>query len=146
MIKNKEQFMNKLRVRLGDLPVKNSKAAMFRAVNLVRNEAVNSVMRGSKTGDTVKKYNPSRTHTQSAAGEPPASDTGFLVSNITTDIELEGLSAGIQVVGSVISAAPYSKALEYGTANMPARPFMQPALAKNSAKIRAIFVKQGLIS
>jgi HK97 gp10 family phage protein len=146
VIKNRQQFLNRLRVRLGDLPVKNSKAAMFKAVNLVKNEAQQSIMRGSKTGETVKKYNPSRTHTQSAAGEPPASDTGFLASNITTEVEVSGLGADGKVIGSIVSSAPYSKALEYGTVNMPARPFMGPALKKNAGKIRVIFVKQGLIS
>lgn len=149
IIKNQTQFLNNMQRRLGVLPEKNCQAAMFRAVNLVKNEAVQSIMRGAKTGSTVKKYNPNRTHTQSAAGEPPASDTGFLVSNVTTDVELAGLRVSGRarsVVGSVVSAAPYSKALEYGTVNMPARPFMEPALKKNQDKIRAIFVKQGLTS
>ena len=49
------------------------------------------------------------------------------------------------VVGQVISAAPYSKALEFGTTTMDARPFMQPALEKNKKKIVSIFKQQGVI-
>ena len=96
IIKNQTQFLNNMQRRLGVLPEKNCQAAMFRAVNLVKNEAVQSIMRGAKTGSTVKKYNPNRTHTQSAAGEPPASDTGFLVSNITTDVELAGFVLAVE--------------------------------------------------
>ena len=51
------------------------------AGNLVRNTAVNSINQGAKSGVIYEKYNPRRTHKASAAGEPPATDTGFLVSN-----------------------------------------------------------------
>ena len=45
------------------------------------------------------------------------------------------------VVGQIISAAPYSKALEFGTTQMTERPFMQPALEKNRRKIERMFKK-----
>ena len=48
------------------------------------------------------------------------------------------------VVGQVISSAPYSQALEFGTTTMTERPFMQPALQKNKSKIKALF-KKGII-
>jgi hypothetical protein len=35
----------------------------------------------------VQKYDPRRTHTQSAPLSPPASDTGFLVSQITMNVK-----------------------------------------------------------
>ena len=49
------------------------------------------------------------------------------------------------VVGQIISSAPYSKPLEFGTVNMQPRPFMQPALQKNKQKIVSIFKYEGVI-
>mgnify|MGYP003649620523 FL=1 len=48
------------------------------------------------------------------------------------------------MVGQIISSAPYSKHLEFGTTNMTERPFMQPALEKNKRKIEALF-KKGIL-
>mgnify|MGYP003126947066 CR=1 FL=1 len=106
------------------------------ACTLVRNEAVKSIMSGGKTGITSTRYDPKRTHTASAEGEAPASDTGFLVSQITQEVSGD--------IGKVISSSPYSAALEFGTVNMGPRPFLRPALNKSKAAIRRIFVKRGL--
>ena len=70
-------------------------------------------------------------------------DTGFLGQNITMNVK--SLANG-SIVGQVISAAPYSKALEFGTTKMDARPFMQPALEKNKKKIVSIFKQHGVIT
>ena len=80
--------------------------------------------------------------TKSKPLSPPASDTGFLVSQITMDVDTK---ANGSVVGQIISSAPYSKPLEFGTVNMQPRPFMQPALRKNKSKILQIFKKEGVI-
>ena len=48
---------------------------------LMESGAKKRVQRGSKTGETYEKYNPRRTHTASAPGESPATDTGYLASN-----------------------------------------------------------------
>ena len=104
-------------------------------------EAINLIQKGAKSGITYKKYNPSRTHTASAPGQAPASDTGFLASQITMDVNVKPNGT---VVGQIISAAPYSKHLEFGTVNMTERPFMQPALMKNKRKIQAMF-KKGIL-
>lgn len=103
-----------------------------RAGNLVRNTAVESINQGAKSGIIYEKYNPRRTHRASAAGEPPATDTGFLVQNIVLDIDNNGLGANVE------SRADYSEALEFGTSKMAARPFMQPALEENKPKIRRL--------
>ena len=100
-------------------------------LNATRNTAVDNILRGSKTGETYQKYNPRRTHTASASGEAPASDTGFLANNITTRTAPNGLS------GEVVSQAQYSEYLEFGTLQMGARPFMHPALEENRPKILA---------
>mgnify|MGYP003144196737 CR=1 FL=1 len=100
-------------------------------LNATRNTAVESILQGSKSGETYQKYNPRRTHTASASGEAPASDTGFLANNIITRTEPNGLS------GEVVSQAEYSEYLEFGTGTMGARPFMHPALEQNRPKILA---------
>ena len=145
MIKNREQFFKKLQHQLGVVPRKNAERACFRSANLVKNEAVKSILGGAKTGMPVTRYNPRREHVTSAPGEAPASDTGFLAQNIVAEIQV---STGIvsEVIGIVRSTAPYSAHLEFGTSAMPARPFLQPALDKNAQKIRRIFAKEGIIS
>ena len=117
---------------------KNTIRIITRGTSLVRNTAVDSILRGNKSGVTRTLYNPRRTHTASAQGEAPANDTGFLVSQITTNVKTRGNGV---VVGQIISSAPYSKALEFGTTNMMPRPYMQPALEKNKRKIRRLFKK-----
>ena len=106
------------------------RAVALGAVNVQR-EAVKSIQEGGKSGVIYQKYNPRRVHQASAAGEPPASDTGLLASNISLDIDPDGLGA------SVDSRADYSSFLEFGTSKMAARPFMQPALEVNRKKIKA---------
>ena len=108
------------------------KQLVGRAANLVRNTAVTSINQGAKSGVVYEKYNPRRTHRASAAGEPPATDTGYLVSNIFTNIDTDGLGASVE------SRAEYSSYLEFGTQKMAARPFLQPALEENKPRIRRL--------
>lgn len=139
--KNLDAFKKRLNERLTTKATGNAKAAVTRATMVVENFAKASVMAGG-TGATVQKYNPSRTHTQSKPLSPPASDTGYLVSQITMNVDVKQNGS---VVGQIISAAPYSKPLEFGTVNMQPRPFMQPALRKNKSKILQIFKQEGVI-
>ena len=108
------------------------KALIGRAGNLVRNTAVTSINQGAKSGVLYNLYNPRRTHRASAAGQPPATDTGFLVNNIALKIDMDGFGASVE------SNASYSSFLEFGTSKMAARPFMQPALEENKPKIRRL--------
>ncbi len=110
----------------------DAKALVGRAGNLVRNTAVSSIQQGAKSGVIYEKYNPRRTHKASSAGQPPATDTGFLVNNIGLKIDSDGLGASVE------SRADYSVFLEFGTSKMAARPFMQPALESNKSKIRQL--------
>lgn len=63
-------------------------------------------------------------HTASAGGEPPASDTGNLLSSI-------GHRLGVDeyVYGEVYANVRYASWLELGTRYMEPRPFLRPALA-----------------
>ena len=89
-----------------------------------------SIQRGGKSGIVYQRYSPKRTHRSSAPGEPPASDTGFLVNNIKRKMDMDKLG------GEIRSRAAYSKYLEYGTSKMMPRPFMFPALEKHRGKIK----------
>ena len=101
---------------------------------MVRNTAVQSILSGGKSGKVYEKYNPRRTHRASGEGQAPASDTGFLASNIVlSKINDQDMSIEVE------SRAEYSEFLEFGTQNMKARPFMFPALEENKPKIRRMF-------
>ena len=108
----------------------DAKALVGQAGNLVRNTAVTSIQQGVKSGVTYSRGG--KTSRRSAAGEPPATDTGFLVNNIALKIDTDGLGVSVE------SRADYSLALEFGTSKMAARPFMQPALESNRNKIRQL--------
>jgi HK97 gp10 family phage protein len=97
------------------------KSVIFRAANLVQNNAKLSIQAGGKTGAISIRYNPRRVHRASAAGEAPATDTGNLVNNIAVVFDADGFGAQVE------SNAEYSAALEFGTTTMAARPFMHPA-------------------
>ena len=86
----------------------------------IRKEAVRSIQQDPKSGVIYQRYNPRRRHQASAKGESPASDTGFLVSQIKVKKKNRD-----EVV--VESTAPYSAFLEFGTSQMGERPFMHPA-------------------
>ena len=139
-IKNLEAFQDRLEKKVVTNPEKHLKRLVLRTTTLVENTAKKSIMKGG-TGRIYQKYNPRREHTASKVGEPPASDTGFLVGNITLDVKEQGTS----VIGQVIASAPYAKALEFGTTQMEPRPFMQPALERNRAKIKRMFKEGGYI-
>ena len=140
--KGVDNFKKLLNKRLIKNPIDNSKVAVTRSTSVVQNTAITSIRAGG-SGETVQKYEPRRMHTQSAPNEPPASDTGFLISQITMNVKANRDGS---VVGQIISAAPYSKHLEFGTTNMTERPFMHPSFLKNKNKIIKIFKQEGLIT
>lgn len=94
----------------------------------IRGIAVKGILAGNKSGRTYTRGGV--THTASAAGEYPASDTGFLASNIHVTVKPDRLS------GAVESRANYSEFLEFGTSKMAARPFLQPSAEQVRPKIR----------
>jgi HK97 gp10 family phage protein len=103
---------------------------------VVANDAKQSVARGPKTGRIyTTRFATNRTtggvfptgervpHQASAAGEPPATDTGKLVGSIVGDGK--GLRAYVE------ARSVYAVWLEYGTRRIAARPFMVPAFERN---------------
>lgn len=107
---------------------------LFTVGNLVRNEAINSITSGTRSGRTYRRRSVVRV--ASAPGEPPRADTGFLHNNITVQSNIPMLLV------TVNSAAKYSAALEYGTRKMAARPFMRPALMKHIASVDRIITAE----
>lgn len=109
---------------------------VIRGTESIRNHAVESIMKGPKTGriylrglnKSGKSY---KVHQASAPGEPPATDTGKLASSITTEYDFANL------IGRVNCSAEYGPYLEYGTVKMEPRPFMRPALAAKRVVIEA---------
>ena len=128
-----------LEKRLEQNAMRQLKKKMTRSVMLVHGTAVDEIQRGAKSGITYELYNPRRTHTSSAPGQAPATDTGFLVSSITHQVK----KSGKNLVGQIVASAPYAIHLEFGTREMHKRPFMQPALEKNKEKIERIFSSGG---
>ena len=121
--------------------LRNLQRAVRISANDVRNEAITSINSNPRAGGETTRYNPKRTIRISKEGDPPASDTGFLASNIHLVMD------GDQLGASVESRAEYSSFLEFGTRKMRARPFMQPALEKGRRKYKQLFrkaVKDGI--
>ena len=142
MIKNKAKFIKGLETKMAQRPEQNIRRAMAKSGMLVRNEAVDSILRGVKSGEMVTRYNPTRQHQVSAEGEAPASDTGRLANSIAHDVVKEGNS----FIGRVIASTEYAIHLEFGTSKMGARPFLRPALHESEKKIRNIFMREGIIN
>jgi HK97 gp10 family phage protein len=90
---------------------------------LVHKTAVDNIEKGPKTGHMYGS------HQASAGGESPATDLGGLAASL----RVVAARPGDQSTAQVIASAPYAQALEYGTMNMEARPFLGIA-AENRAK------------
>jgi len=133
-ILNKSQFDKKMNTRI-QKTLKNIKRTVRVTSNEVRNTAITSILNNPRAGETTTRYNPTRTIRISKEGDPPASDTGFLASNIHLVVDADQLGASIE------SRAKYSEALEFGTRHMQARPFMQPALEQGKRKYKQMFSK-----
>lgn len=86
-------------------------------------DAIKSISRGTKTGRVYKRGK--KTHTASAAGEAPSTDTGNLVSNIRAVIKPD-----IAYVGTDLD---YGIHLEFGTRKIKERPWLRPASKKNES-------------
>ena len=109
--------------RLGEI----SEEAVIDTINDIamdtQNEAVRGIQRGPASGRTYKRG--TVTHTASAAGQFPMSDTGRLAANV--EFEIATKSKAVAVVGTNIAYGPH---LEFGTSKMAARPWLLPSFRK----------------
>lgn len=123
--------------------VKDIQQLVVNATNLVEETVVKGIQGPPKTGIFYEKgsfFRGSKAdHRASAAGEYPATDSGYLVQNISSKMSVDRLT------GRITSGAEYSKDLEYGHGSVAARPFMQPSLEKNRRKIVGWFKRAKLM-
>lgn len=89
----------------------------------VHRDVIGSVQKGPATGAVYELFDPRRTHQASAPGQPPQTDTGRLASSISVRI------TGYEAV--IFSRTRYAEYLEFGTRDMAARPFFNPAVERN---------------
>lgn len=93
------------------------KAQKVNAIDL-QSTARKLVQRGARSGRWYKRRK--IMHQASAPGEPPKTDTGYLVNRIRGFVEH-------RFVAVLEAATKYARMLEFGTRKMGARPFMDRA-------------------
>ena len=120
----------------GDLTKKLHKG-MVRNMNAAANKVKNNiVMSFIGTGDTNSISGGGGA--PAPAGGPPGVQTGHLKGSINFEVKQRGPLKITGTVGTGIGNADstgYAVYLEYGTMNMPARPFLRPRLTKDKAMI-----------
>lgn len=116
--------------------------ALFDAALTAHNNAKSLVMRGGRSGRIygrgkriTKGKNKGKYphyHQASAPGEPPKTDYGFLANNILPE-------ASAFLKASLVSKAPYSAALEFGTRkNGGPRPFFRVSAQVGAARFAEV--------
>lgn len=90
---------------------------------MVRSDIQHQMHRSTPTGELYKRTNPTRTHRASAAGQPPAVDTGRLVNSIT--FKKTGTASA-----EVFTDVEYGPWLEFGTMHIDPRPAWIPAVER----------------
>jgi len=100
---------------------------VIRGTEAIRAEAISLILNTEKNGRSYRHRGV--THRASAAGEPPASDTGTLVNNISTSYDFNTYT------GTVTVTVDYGLFLEYGTEKMEPRPYLRPAIANKTPEM-----------
>lgn len=103
--------------------------ALSAGAQVIRAEAVQSISKGGRSGNIYKRGK-KRMHQASASGEPPKTDTGELVRNITVVAEKER----VVTVGSR-KQAPHGYWLETKEPSQGGRPWLRPAYKKSKDKV-----------
>lgn len=93
---------------------------LYAAGEVIREDIQNSIRAGAVSGPS---------HVPSAPGSPPNANTHRL--DMSIDVRI---NPGRNSV-SVVSMAPYSAFLEFGSSKMVERPFMRPGLRRNRNRI-----------
>lgn len=124
-ITGRDRVTKRLEGASGEAAIRKVGAALFEGGEMIRAEAAHLITEGATSG---------KNHVPSLPGEPPNEDTGHLRTNIETT-----QPAPLRV--EVSSNAKYAVALEAGTSQMAARPYMGPASRRKKkevvAKVRA---------
>lgn len=95
---------------------------LFAGAESTRTEAVTSINSSQSQGREYRRGNV--THIASTAGNPPNTDRGDLVRNITTEPIQGGFDVGSR------ASAPHGLWLEFGTLKIAPRPWLTPAYKK----------------
>lgn len=131
-VKNTARVNKKLDQVAKDID-RETRRALISGALLVEKSAERRILRGPKTGRVYMRD--SGRHRASAPGQPPANDTGTLVSSIRHWV----LDSGLKVeVGSRLA---YASILEFGSRMMAARPWLHPSLEENKKKITALLAQ-----
>ena len=96
---------------------------LFDIATETQSEAIKGINGPPKSGRVYEKTNPNRTHTASAPGQYPASDTGRLASSV----RMVPVGPTAYEVGTNVEYGPM---LEFGTVKMAARPWLLPSFEK----------------
>ena len=103
--------------------------ALAHSARELEHEIKRSILDNPRRGRPYVRGHPTRTGRASAPGDPPADDLGQLAHDVTHVIDSDGFGATVE------SRAAHSRFLEFGTAEMAARPFMFPAFERHRARI-----------
>lgn len=127
--------VTELRAKLKSLGASMDDALMGGVIltaNEIRTDAIKSIQNksGGSQVQRSRQGGGTYTHTASAVGGAPNTDTGTLVSSIAIEPNNGGLYA---LVGSNLDYAGF---LEFGTSKMGARPWLEPALRKNKDNLQ----------
>ena len=120
--------------KVSDAVDKELNAVLQGAGQMVDADAKRSIQTGPRTGRIYTRG--AITHQASAPGEPPATDTGGLVSSISywVDKRKKKVSVGTD---SIIG-----RWLEFGTSQMEERPWLLPAIRRQQKPIVRLFIKK----
>jgi len=115
--------------QIGEKAERNVSRAIEATALSINRDVKDSIQRGDKTGRVYRRGN--ITHQASAPGEPPATDTGTLVSSIYYESD-NPLSS---TIGSRLA---YAYFLEFGTLRTAPRPAWMPATEANREKFNRL--------
>lgn len=96
-------------------------------VSMRRTPRITRPKKNSVTGSQFGNYNwisGGKLHIPSSPGYAPAVDTGGLIRSIKMDVRTNEVEVGSNMSGK---KGKYPVYLEYGTKNMEARPYLEPA-------------------
>lgn len=124
--------------KLGADVDKIEKQSVFATSNAIKNTAIKSIQNQS-FGSYVTRYSQGGkpySHIAAKAGQAPNTDTGDLVKSINTQplAPAKTMYVGVN--------ADHGVWLEFGTRNMAARPFMQPAIKENEDYLEDYLAKK----